>query len=53
MSEKEKPFSAPRWNEPIRAEVTGHIEFSDEEKKENKRKFREFLKKEGILKDEK
>ena len=45
------PYSAPRWHEPIKAKVIGKVERTKEEEEETKRKFREFLRKEGILKD--
>ena len=45
------PYSAPRWNEPIKAEVVGKVERTEQEHEEIKKRFREFLKKEGILKD--
>ena len=52
-SKKEnKPYSAARWNEPIAAKVTGKKIFSEKEKAQNERKFREFLKQRGILKND-
>lgn len=53
MSKKKyEPYSDPRWNGDTGTEVTGYVEFTEEEKKKNKKEFREFLKKKGILKDE-
>lgn len=31
---KQKLFSHPRWNDPPQAKVIGHVELTEEEKKE-------------------
>ncbi|WP_304681640.1 hypothetical protein [uncultured Clostridium sp.] len=51
MSEK-KLYTHRRWHEPPKVEVIGHFEMTEEEQKENKRRFRERLRKIGILKDD-
>ncbi len=51
MSEK-KLYTHRRWHEPPKAEVIGYREISEEERKENKRRFRERLRKIGVLKDD-
>ncbi len=51
MSEK-KLFTDKRWTQPLGGVVTGNFEISEEERKENKRRFRERLRKLGVLKDD-
>lgn len=51
MSNK-KPFSDPRWTQPLGGKVIRKVEFTEEEKQENKKKFREHLKKIGVIKEE-
>ena len=40
-------YSSPRWNDKQLPVVTGHIEFSEKEKKENREKFLDYLRKKG------
>ncbi|MBD8007455.1 hypothetical protein [Bacillus norwichensis] len=49
---KDKLFSHPRWSEPIKGETIGKVEFTEEEKKENKKKLRDHLKKIGVIKED-
>ncbi|WP_294196083.1 hypothetical protein [uncultured Clostridium sp.] len=51
MSEK-KLYTHRRWHEPPKATSIGRVEISEEERKENKRRFRERLRKIGVLKDD-
>lgn len=48
-----KLFTDRRWTQPLGGVITGNFEISEEERKENKRKFRERLIELGILKDDK
>lgn len=41
-NDKSKPYSHPRWNDKQFPVVTGHIEFSEEEKEKEKNR-KEFL----------
>lgn len=50
MGEK-KLFTDKRWTEPPKAFVVGHVEFTEEEKKENKEALLNILRKKGILKE--
>ncbi|WP_270167562.1 hypothetical protein [Paenibacillus sp. SYP-B4298] len=53
MSESEKkPFSDERWNDTSKPKIIGNREIPDEEKKENKKQFREHLKKIGVIKED-
>lgn len=38
------------WTDPPIPEVIGHVEFTEEEKKENDRRMNEILRKYGIIK---
>ena len=40
-------YSSPRWNDKQLPVVTGHIEFSEEEKKKNREEFLDYLRKKG------
>lgn len=40
-------YSSLRWNDKQLPVVTGHIEFSEEEKKENRKEFLDYLRKKG------
>lgn len=51
MSENKKEFSDPRWNDLGKPKVIGYNEIPEKEQKENKERFREHLKKIGVLKD--
>lgn len=53
MSEEDysKPFSHPRWNQPIKGIVVGYEPSTPEEREKNKKEFEEILRSEGILKD--
>ncbi len=46
-NDKSKPYSHPRWNDKQLPVVTGHIEFSEEEKKKNRKEFLDYLRKKG------
>jgi len=50
MSEKEKPFSAPRWNEESGTKVIGYKKQTEEERKKSKEMLDKILKDEGIKK---
>jgi len=50
MSEKEKPFSAPRWNFDPKAKVIGYTEQTEEERKKSKETLDKILKDRGIKK---
>lgn len=54
MEDKKKhvPFCAPRWNDDMGGIVTGHVETTEEERDKSKKEFRDFLKKQGVLKDD-
>jgi trimethylamine:corrinoid methyltransferase-like protein len=56
MSEEkryDKPFSHPRWHEPIGGEVVGHVELSEEKQKKAHEDAVAILKSWGIkIKDE-
>ena len=39
------PYSAPRWNEPIKAEVVGKVERTEQEHEEIKKKISWIFKK--------
>ena len=43
-NDKSKPYSHPRWNDK-QLPVTGHIEFSEEEKEKNRKEFLDYLRK--------
>lgn len=47
--EEYKPYSARRWTDIPQPIVTGHIEFTEEEKKENDRKTEMILKEYGVI----
>lgn len=47
-NDKSKPYSHPRWNDKQLPVVIGHIEFSEEEKKKNREKFLDYLRKKDI-----
>lgn len=49
---KDKPFSDPRWTQPLGGKVVGKVEFTEEEKKESKKKLRDHLKKIGVIKED-
>lgn len=49
---KKKPFSDPRWSQPLGGKVIGKVESREEEKQESKKKLREHLKKIGVIQDE-
>ncbi|MBJ6360862.1 hypothetical protein ACFOQM_06060 [Paenibacillus sp. GCM10012307] len=51
MSEN-KPFSDPRWNDSGNPKVIGHFKRTEEERAADKQRFRDHLRKVGILKDE-
>lgn len=54
MSDKPKGlFTDRRWTDPPKAMVIGHFERTEEEKATDKKRFREHLRKIGVLKDEK
>ncbi|MEK4359916.1 hypothetical protein NYE48_23110 [Paenibacillus sp. FSL M7-1455] len=53
MSEGKKPFSDPRWNDTSKPKIIGHIERTEEEREVDKKRFRDHLRKIGVLKDEK
>lgn len=44
-NDKSKPYSHPRWNDKQLPVVTGHIEFSEEEKEKNRKEFLDYLRK--------
>ena len=46
-NDKSKPYSHPRWNDKQLPVVTGHIEFSEEEKEKNRKEFLDYLRKKG------
>jgi hypothetical protein len=48
----EKPFSDPRWNDMGRPKVIGRIDRTEEEQAADKQRFREHLRKIGVLNDE-
>ena len=50
MSEKAKPFSAPRWNEESGTKVVGHKKQTEEERKKSKEILDKILKDEEIKK---
>lgn len=52
MSEKNKPFSDPRWNETSKPKIIGYREIPEEESKKYDKKFKDHLRKIGVLKDE-
>lgn len=45
--DKKGLYSHPRWNDKQIPVVTGHIEFSEEEKKNNREEFLDYLRKKG------
>ena len=45
--DKKGLYSHPRWNDKQLPVVTGHIEFSEEEKKKNREEFLDYLRKKG------
>ena len=47
-NDKSKPYSHPRWNDKQLPVVTGHIEFSEEEKERVGRDFKEYCENHGI-----
>ena len=47
-NDKSKPYSHPRWNDKQLPVVIGHIEFSEEERKKNREKFLDYLRKKDI-----
>lgn len=49
--EKNEPFSDPRWNDLGKPKIIGYNETSEQEQEQNKAKFREHLKKIGVIKD--
>ncbi|MEF3309504.1 hypothetical protein PV433_11425 [Paenibacillus sp. GYB004] len=52
MSQEKKLFSDPRWNDISKPKIIGYREIPEEERKENKKRFREHLKKIGVLKED-
>lgn len=48
MSDKEKPFSASRWNFDPKAKVIGHSEQTEEERKKSKEILNKILKERSI-----
>ncbi|GEM_PF-585397 len=50
MSER-KLFSDSRWNDTGKPNIIGHFERTDEERMADKKRFREHLKKIGVIKD--
>ncbi len=40
-------YSSLRWNDKQLPVVTGHIEFSEEEKEKNRKEFLDYLRKKG------
>lgn len=50
MSKDVKKFSDPRWNDLGKPKVIGYNEIPEKEQKENKERFREYLKKSGVIK---
>lgn len=46
-NDKSKPYSHPRRKDKQFPVVTGHIEFSEEEKKKNRKEFLDYLRKKG------
>lgn len=53
MSEDKKPFSDPRWNDLGKPKIIGYIERTEGERAADKERFRNHLRKIGVLKDEK
>lgn len=51
MSEKEKLFSDPRWNDTSKPKIIGYREIPSEEQEENKKRLEEHLRKIGVLKE--
>ena len=51
MSSEKKLYSDARWNDTSRPIVTGHVEFTEEEKKEIEKKVKEFRKRRGLDKE--
>lgn len=51
MSDKKELFTAPRWNDTSLPEVTGHVEFTEEEKKEIAIETRKILIEYGFVKE--
>lgn len=52
MSEGEKElFTDSRWNDAPKAKVIGHFERTEEERAADKKRFRDHLRKIGILKE--
>lgn len=51
MSEGKKPFSDPRWNDLGEPKIIGHFERTEEERAADKKRFRDHLRKIGVLKD--
>ncbi|MGG2081669.1 hypothetical protein [Lysinibacillus pakistanensis] len=49
---KKKPFSDPRWTQPLGGKVIGKVESTEEEKQESKKKLQKHLKKIGVIKEE-
>ncbi|MEI3611618.1 hypothetical protein [Pseudogracilibacillus sp. SO30301A] len=45
MSKKDDLFSHPRWHDPPKGETIGKVEFTEEEKRENKRKIDKVMEK--------
>lgn len=52
MSEDKKPFSDPRWNDLGKPKIIGYVERTEEERDADKKRFRDHLRKIGVLKDE-
>lgn len=46
-NDKSKPYSHPRGNDKQFSVVTGHIEFSEEEKEKNRKEFLDYLREKG------
>jgi len=53
MNQQNEPFSDSRWNDTSKPKIIGHIERTEEEREADKERFRDHLRKIGVLKDEK
>lgn len=50
--DKKELFTDSRWNDAPKATVIGYFERTDEERAADKKRFREHLRKIGVIKDE-
>ena len=46
---KKKPYSSKRWTDIPIPESVGHVDFSEEEKRENDRKMEEIMRAYGVF----